>query len=333
MSKESRTIRPFGGLAGIRNVLQDVVFLFGPEHCQAGATLTVNLQAAEFVARDAALQWAANETGLEHLKDELVAGAASVDIELEDLALCVIASTSYTKAAEQLLILPLTDLGALERVTPIKGDGAQPTPLLSSHHGFALSVYVVLARELERRPLRPFRRGTWLAQATFTVSTKLPRILFRPRPLTEEVRRRFELRIGTMRYLDVDDHDIFEALAEQDGALDFYIDEEVLGRLNVAASTTVGAVIQLQLAQDLIAAVIHTAAADERFSSLTLADIKGSIIDRIVHLAAGPSASEMQRERVFDAISKRPRWVIALAEDAIGIKKLIALSLQGEDEA
>ena len=97
--------------------------------------------------------------------------------------------------------------------------------LMDRRHGFDLYVQFVLANEIAPKPLTPYRKGTELARAVFSVKPLPDGDGLSPQPLDEENRRRLKLPSTTEVYVEVDppllDMETFE------GNLTIWMNEEL----------------------------------------------------------------------------------------------------------
>lgn len=182
MSKETRTIRPFIGLGGLEGVLDEALLHVGPEACLANEGITVDLAPHEFLLRPVSIEWGSDAEAFEHFKTRLGEGAEAAGLAPGDLSLTVVANSSFLKLADIVFTCPASDLGHLARITDLTV-GARPAAFCTPFSGFHVDAYLVLARSLDPKPLRPYLRGTWLAQARFRVGTTQGPALLPPTPL------------------------------------------------------------------------------------------------------------------------------------------------------
>ena len=105
------------------------------------------------------------------------------------------------------------------------GGAQRDDVLMDRRHGFDVYVQFVLAIELAPKPLTPYRKGTELARAAFSVKPLPDGDGLSPQPLDEENRRRLKLPSTTEVFVEVDspllDMDSFE------GNLTIWMNEEL----------------------------------------------------------------------------------------------------------
>ena len=224
------------------------------------------------------------------------------------------AATPYLKITNVVYQESCMNLDAMPRVVALT-EPDRPEAFCAPHHGGTVHVFLLLARALEPLPLRPWRRGTWLARETFRIATEESQRLFLPKALDDETRREFGLPRKTMRYVRMDDVDPLEPYDGE--ALDLYVDRELLDDLSARPRSPVSQAMQLQLAQDVIAAIVHAAAA--RGSDLkgrTWNDLGDSLLARVLRIAAKAGVSH---EQLLREVTAEPAKVIAYAESALDV--------------
>ena len=316
LTEYNRTVRPFtlsAPSAPLPKVLRNVVLRFGGDRCPAGGRITIfdpELHPSKRAER-AEIHWAPDDQSFRAFRKTLAEAAAGEDFDLSALALVVVAATPYLKITNLAHHVSCADLDSLERVAVLT-EPERPDALCAPHHGARVEVFLLLARALEPRPLRPWRRGTWLARETFTIATEQSQRLFHPKPLDDETRKKLGLPSKTMRYvqLDVDPLESYD-----DGAIDLYVDRDLLDDLSARARSPVSQAMQLQLAHDVIAAIVHAASARESdLQGRTWRDFDDSLLARVLRIAARAGASH---EQLLRDVTADPAKVIAYAEAAI----------------
>ena len=325
MSFESRIVRPYRSTP-LDEILSSCTFQFGGQECKANAGITVADPDA-FARSSGRIVWAP-EDGFEDFKEALRRGAADLGIEPSALGLFAVASTTYIKRSEEVYRCPLTDLESLSRVTDIT-DGERPVALRTGFHGAVVEVYLLLLREVAKHPLQPWRKGTWISRGKFRIDVATGAALFRPVPLDREQRDRLDLPAGTVRYVDLDHHDVLEPFGESEPPR-FYIDADLLRELGARQSSPVARAFQAQFAQDFITAVVNRAAGETDVSTRSWAEVEDSLLGRVLHYAAGSGASDDDRRLLLKQVSEQPQRMLARTEDRIDIRKLLIGSLETE---
>ena len=325
MSHESRTVRPFRGTS-LDDALTDVKFHFGNEVCEAAAGITVE-DPDSFACSRACIVWAP-EGGFEDFKETLQRGAEDLDVEPSALGLLAVASTSYIKRAEVVYRCLLTELDSLARVTDIT-EVDRPVALRTGHHGAVVEVYLLLLAGQERRPLRPWRKGTWISRAKFRIDVDNGAELFHLTPLDDDERDRLGLPSKTVRYVDLEDHDILEPFGDSEPPR-FYVDDVFLGLLTARQKSAGAVALQAQLVQDFAAAVILNGATNNEVGTKHWEDVEESLLGKVLRFAADPGASLEDRQSLLKKASESPDRIIAQLEHRLDIGKRLIGSLKAE---
>lgn len=325
MSFESRIVRPFHRTP-LDEILVSSSFQFGDQECEADAGITV-ADPESFARSSGRIVWAP-EGEFEDFKEALRRGAPDLGIEPSALGLLAVASTTYIKRSQEVYRCPLTDLESLSRVTDVTG-GERPVALRTGFHGAVVEIYLLLLREVAKRPLRPWRKGTWVSRASFRLDVEKGAALFRPIPLDSEHRERLGLPAGTLRYVDLEHHDVLEPFGESEPPR-FYIDADLLNELGARQQSPVALVIQAQLAHDFVAAVVHRAAVEADVSTRSWAEVEASLLGKVLRYAAGSGASDDDRRLLLKQASEEPQRMLARTEHRIDIRKSLIDALKAE---
>lgn len=328
MSTEARTVRPFGDFGYLTDVLETLTFEFGPDACLANQNIAIEIDANAFALRPAQIVWA-EESGFDDFKYSVVKAVGAIEIPVDAVSLTVVASTSYLKDARVVASCSLRDINELKRVTRLTGPPRAPA-FLAWQSGFTVDAFLLLNRPLRRAALQPWRKGTWLARASFAVYTQLGRQVFLPTPLTDEIRRRIGVPLKTMRYVELGDHDPLTALQDQGEEPVFYVDERILAELSAAPKSTASAALQVQLALDFISQTIH-AASRQLADDPTKSAHDASLIGFIARFILGSQLTEETKAQIVDEIRTDPPRVLAKVEDSFDIGDQFIRSLKGAD--
>ena len=328
MSQETRTIRPFAGLGSVQDVFVGTVLEFGDLQCLADSSLSVELDPHEFLQRRVLLRWA-DPLRIGEFKGQLVKACEDIEADPCDVSILVVATTPYLKKADVVFELPVSDVEALEPVVDLS-DSDRPRALRAPHHGFRIDAYLVLTKDLPQRPLKPWRKGTWLARSFFRVTTEAGRSMFTPVPLDAETRKRLRLPAQTMSYVDLGDHDPLEPYDDQAEKPVLYVDADLLAELSASANSAAGVALQLQLAQGFMERVIFETSRREELRSLSIEDVEGTLLGRILRVAAGSKATSDVRQTILGLVRSEPSRVVAMIEHAVGIQRAFLKAMHGE---
>ncbi len=327
MNREVRTIRPFQVDDSLTRVLDDVILRFGSEICAAKGRIEVD-DPNDYCRRPAEIIWA-SEYDFNNFKGDISRGLTNLGIDdLSAVSLLITASSSYLGFTEIIFDHPVS---ALERL-PIRVKLTNPRPkaLSTGFHGGVIIVYLLLTRNIERHVLRPWRKGTWLARAKFRLLSRSQTRLFRLTPLSDEQRMRLGLPKDVARYLDMSDHEPMQNYDKSSPPI-FYVDEELLAKLDAQPNSKISRYLQIQLVQDFILGVINSPAIQEEgLTDLDWDDLSGSLLGRILNFVASPRASASQKMALFKEIGNNPNLVAARVEDAINLRKELLVAMTEE---
>ncbi len=249
MSSEQRDIRPFGSAATFDHALSQLRVQMNGSIMEPRGRLS--MPAISFLTEPMTLRLGLDQPSANETVVALTMATAETHLEQSDLEMLVVASTKRLKAAEIVRRIALDELTAAP--IEIARGSDRPVALQAPFGGCQLDIYIALREQLEPAPLRPWRRGTWLARTSFTVVTDFGDIGFTPYPLDDEERARLRLPAGTVRYADLDNPLDPEAGQE---SLRLYVDTDLLASLTNAPFSSSAKLIQRQLFIDVIAAVV-----------------------------------------------------------------------------
>lgn len=326
VNREVRTIRPFQVDYDLTRILDDVILRFGSEKCAAKGRIEVD-DSNDYCRRPAEIIWA-SEHEFDYFKAVISRGVANLGIDSNAVSLLITASSNYLRITEIIFNHPVSDLERL----PIRVNLSNPRrkALSTGFHGGVIIAYLLLTKDIERHVLRPWRKGTWLARARFRLLSRSQTSLFRLTPLNDEQRTRLGLPNGVARYLDMSDH---EPLQNYDNTYPptFYVDEELLTKLDAQPNSKISRFIQIQLVKDFILGVINSPAVQEEGSTdLDWGDLANTLVGRILKFVIGARASSDQGMALFEEMINDPSRVAARVEDAIGLRKELLVALAEE---
>lgn len=314
MNRETRTVRPFHVPPTLERVLEQASLGFGDLDCRANERIVID-DPADFLRRSAQIRWAGDDPGFASFQRAMKSGIQDLKLDPANAALLVQVRSRYLGVTEELLRHPLDDLGSLPRICAFP----ERKGFRAANRGFAVTAWILLSRSIGRRPGRPWRKGTWLAKATFHVATDWFAGLFRPTPLDRTTREEYGLPASAMRYLHLGDHDPLESYKDTEQPT-FFVDEELLSKLDAWSGSPFARAIQLQLVQDFVSAVVHRSATrlSKRQELPAWSDIDGAVLGRMLRLAA---KTEEDRAHCLQEARDQPVKLIARIEHATGIRK------------
>ena len=303
------TIRPFDGLAPFQEIVDRMRLRVGNESIGAEGHLLVS--DSGYASQPVRLEIAADDAGFDAFVEGTAAAINQLGLELEDVELAVIASSSYLKLVEVLWRCSAGALGECKGVINLTPSD-RPRTLTSPRSGARIEVVLCLSRQVKEVPLRPWRRGTWLAQTQFTLHSEVSGNNFRMRPLSDEDRLRMELPKGTLRHVQIlslaTDSESGENLAPvtDESSVSVWIDPRLLARISSNPNGAAAKALQLQLFVDVVGAVLANARASDGFEKATSDDLEGTLLGRLLDALVGgrlgPSTSRRSdlKEHLLD---------------------------------
>jgi len=325
MNREVRTVRPFRTQPEFEWALENSRMRMGSETCFPDSKIIVAAQ-DEFLRTKPELIWAETEEEFTEFKEIIRLGIEYSNINSDALDLLATAYTSYLKITDIFFRHRLSDLNSLPRSLDLSG-ARRPNALQASTHGTVVTVYIVLRCDQSPEPLKPWRKGTWLAKCTFRIETDSFSSMFRPIPLDDETRQRYQLGKETARYFNIGDHDPFAPFEDTDTP-EFYVDVDLLARIDREASSPIARTLQTILVADVIAGIIAACISrPDDLQKATWEDTKDSILGRIIGLIAGSRAANADYEELLSMAKTDPSRLIARAEGAIGLRKSLLNSM------
>lgn len=324
MSSDSRIVRPYVGGSEFQRMLNSCTLRSADQTVEAGGEVAVGLD--DYLNFPFALMLEAVDWAL------APQGAEALEIDLAHIDLLVLVLAPRLRFVDPIFRRSLDSLDSLPAHVLLTGD-EQPRALRAPHGGADLRVSFCLNRTLDARPVRPWRRGTWLGQQEFRIRSELTGAGFVPIRMTLEDREHLGLPRDTVRFATLDDGDPFDREPGSD-MVKLYVDGELLDRLAVAATTPAGKHIQRQFFLDVASAVAFAAQRrfreDPELGQHHVDDFKGSLVHKLTELIAGKGldpVTQDRRQAEFRRLRDDPTVFIAQIEARTGIRKDMLSSL------
>lgn len=328
---ELREVRPYAGVDDIQDALSDLKLEFGDAVVEQAGRTTVSGRA--YLRERVGLRVAYDDEAEIFVK-RLTAAVEQADLEAAQCELVVVASTSRLKISDVVWRSKISELGDLGPVVELATPDNRPRALQTPFGTFSVDVYVLLAEQTHPRPLRPWRKGTWLARVGFVVTTGLAEISFSPIPLDDETRARLGIPQQSVRYVQV-----IEPLNPEPplDALQLFVDAELLSALAESPHTVGARAFQRQLFMDAMTALIFEANSQLNTSARAadLADLDGSLLHQVLRRTVGAQPDGLvtrdQRnamEALLLTIRHEPAKAVTEVETSIpDLRKLLKSSI------
>lgn len=323
MSSEVRVVRPYRGVERLDQSFREAVLHVGDHAIAAGQSGLVPV--SSYLATRMTLVLAPDDHALATFRAEVEKGLEEAMIPAAMVQLVAVASTGRLRLAEVVLRHPVAALDELPKTVQLADADDRPDVFAAPFSGCRLDLYLDLVSSLDPLPLRPWRKGTWLAHASFEVSTDVGDVGFTPLELTDEIKTLHGIPKETIRYVVVD------AITDPDqsnDAVQLYVDPEVLAELAVHPRSLAAVNFQRQLFLDAVRTAVFEFARDQAHLGLTPGDLEGSFIGRLLVRVCGPpgamSAEEygsLLERQLAEARNDPAKFVARLEASVAGLRK------------
>jgi hypothetical protein len=318
MSSERRVFRPFDISEALARFLSEARLIVGGDTADAIDGFTRRgLDAADLAAGNFKLEIARDdERFAELMHTARLAEAEGFGEGNSELA--VVVTAPYLKLMDVTVRKPLAEVERLIEVAP----GTRPAGFRAFHHGCDVDAYLVLADEVEERPLTPFRKATWLSRVRFELRTGLEGVGFNILPLTDAEREAFHLSTQTLRYVALDESPLE---ASSSAVVNLYVDSDVLFRLKREPRKNWAKAFTDQLAVDVLTAITIRALADRSVHEMEWVDVEDTLLGALIGMVAGrptgdDTEDERQRQTLLEQLRQNPHRFVSLIEGAVDMR-------------
>ena len=320
MISTQHTLRPFADLEVLADAFDGLSLRVGDERCSVGTVLWVSSE--EFCSAPVRLELAPDDAEMDTFVGSTLSALEVAGYEAEQVELVVVASSSYLKIVEVLDRKLCSDLGDAQRVLSLTSV-ERPRALRSPRSGARVDVYLCLATDIERRPLRAWRKGTWLARAHFDLKSDLSGSNFRLRALRDEDRLRLDLPKGVASFVEITEESVVHPSTDE-SAVTIWLDPQLLARLSTKPGSPAARMFQTLLFLDVVEQVLGSARHSETFWTAAVDDFDGSLFGQILSaLTRGKVGQTLDRQRdgrslLLDLARHEPDRFLADAKASIG---------------
>ena len=289
MSSETRVVRPFKSADKTQDWINENLSI----ELVSGASVLEKLNPGSTSRIDAnsLISCSPLLTGInENLYEAVMADATNIGgLNPENLRLLVVIKSSYLKQVSLISEYSIEEIRGLSNSIPLNDELFRCV-----HHGWEVSILLVLSKSSIPQPGVAWRRGTWLARADFLVASPTEGLGFTPRALTEEIRAHYELSQKTTRYAQVVDGMSILDGATVDSVLEYYVDETLLQRLSASPTSPFSILEQTRIFLDAASFVVTEACRDSDFRGKQVEDVKDSVVHKFLILLAGDNKAAQQ---------------------------------------
>lgn len=343
--REFRTLRPYENVDGVQELMDGLTLVYGETEIISGATRTI--EAGDYIHRIPELRWLPLSEEDEATPEQkiwdsfhrrLKNSVEKTGVATDDVMVIITASTSYLKIAETIWI------GTLQEFRSASKDGDQPhlalvgdprpRPFQTPKGGCVVEVSVMLAKQLpkESQSRKPWRKGTWLGRARFTVSTDTGEIGFTPKPMDNATRDQLGVPRGTLRYTEMPD-----TLDPSEGAveIEYYVDIDLLDEAQNNPRSDGARAFLNQMAIDVVRALVVKANREIFENGVSSpSEIQGSLCARLITAAARTERGDRNHDReaiFFSYIKNNPDLYLAHEEARLTkLKSILQKSMRSD---
>lgn len=327
MNRENPVLRPYDHLEEFEKMVEDVqldVFTYTtPVKCGPGETVIVDSVELRQLGLKITPMW----------QDNRVASALQeIQLSEGDVEVVVVVDAGFLRQRSVVSRCSLTELES--GLTVVELGKGRPRAMQDKRQGYVLSLHLVLARELGRAPLRPWRKGTVLAETSFRIKPSFDFAGLDPEPLTEDVIREHQLPRQTHTFV-LNESDSLLDLESLHGNLRVFVNEDIYA---VCSSQRDAATVQHMMAAAISALGQIVYMVSEELAQRTdierLEDDRPPIV-RVIEAALDsvPGKSVDLTESLVKTIRSNPQKVAAALTGAHSFSKrsLTILSTTSDD--
>ncbi len=328
MSTEQRDVRPFAHVGALDDLLHRSTLRVGLETVENDGKVVLDEDV--FLRARVTLILASDVATIDAAVGAAASDLASLDVSADDLAFAVVLSSGYLKIAEFACQAPLVELAGLGHEIDLSGS-VRPSALRSPRAGCQVEALIYLAKERPRQPLRPWRFGTWISRASFELVTEHGYSGFTPKPLTAAKKVELKLPAKTVRFIVLGDSPLEQGVTED--SVEVWFDADLLAKMSATPKGKTSVALQRQLFIDAVAAVVAAAGRHPDLNKSGWADVKDTLLGRVVAAVAPSSHSEEARARAcmshLELIKSDPAKFLTYAEEAAGLAAAYDSMLEG----
>ena len=321
--EQGPALRPYKGLEGFEELIENAVVLRSTSFEQAemvvgerySITPSQLLQSGYLLKID-----------LEGIDLKRVAKEAS--IALDDVDVLVFARDAGASPISETILVKRFPLAELDsEVSLIKREQQKPRPMLNKFDGFDLQVFLILNKNIDQQPLRPYQNGTILASGSIGLQVSAPVGDLQPTKMTGQVRSDEELNGSSWIYLKSDD-DYVDA-SSLASVLTVYVDEEIL-KLTSFLPKDVRRLAEYLFTIPALTQVVYEASLELTTSDYDASQFQesGNAILNFLYQKVRLLDNDLSRDQFVNDLKSEPARIAAAVTASGDIRKKIANSMK-----
>jgi hypothetical protein len=320
MATESRTVRPYQDIGNAERVLANWIYRVGEDEFPPDSS--VSIPRADFLSARMVVAFGGSDEEYEAARDELRTVLSEVGLTGDNIMFVVQTVTPRLKLHD---VVHSGVIGAeVDLPREIVVDRSKARALRTPHGGCTVETALCLAREIDPEreyPLRPHRKGTWLARSSLQLRTTSDRAGFPVFPLTAEERARLNLSDETIRYVVLE-----SPLRPSDPAdLRVYLDADLYSKVNAQPGSPGSRALQRELWVSTMTTIVLESVRSPELEAATLDDLEETWLGRLIEWVAGPRREDQQiwLEMIKEHPSAFVSQIDVLAQSAAEWQELI----------
>jgi|GEM_PF-1822651 len=336
MAEENRIIRPFTTPQSLQDFLDEqLIFIVQPilDGEPDGDSIAIEpgetrrLDPKTFLTSDMSIAFRPNVDSKEFVKIWKQFAKDLGDASGDAITAVLYGGSSYLKFTDELGRWSINEIGGLEGSFAIAKHGSpRPRAARTAHHGSSFDLVLVLSDEIKKQSGLPWRKGSWIARVGFSLGNPMEGFGFTPLLLTKEMRK--VLNVGPEAFKFARKNPFNGQLFESetlDDFIEFYVDDETLARLSAAPRNPQSALIQTEIFLSAIEFVVLEATRDPELKEKTIADLDGTLLDKMLRAISVEKKSEM--EEWLQILKTAPELFLTKFEELVEYKSRLIKSL------
>lgn len=332
MATETRVLRPFPTPSALEDFFKSTVLEVGDFMLAPSGRATLD---HDSYLHSTVRLHLGGRTGMsgDNLED-ICAGLEEIGVNPDHAEFAVNLYSGFLKISEYVLRHPVSRLLDVGNVVDIAVPGSRPHALRTPYSGCRVEASVLLGVTGERRPGRPWRKGTWLARSRYFVSCDLEFAGFTPRPMDAAQKEALGLPSNATRYVTLPAGlDPVREDASPD-VLEMWVDSDLLAAISAQPKSGISMALQRQLFVDAFAAITHVARSDSGLQDVQWAEIEGTLLGRLIRGLAGRDkrGSEgneaLRSQHLLNVLRVDHAKFMATVEDHAGVTNSLIKALQ-----
>lgn len=320
MATETRLVRPYQDVSRAQDVLDRWIYRLGDDEFPADSSISISR--FNYLSLQLAVAFDGSDEEFALARDDVGTALSELGISGDEVEFLIGTVTPRLKLHD---VIHSQVLGAdMELPREVIVGRSSSRALRTPYGGCTVEVALCLARDIDADPdfpLRPRRKGTWLARSTLQLRTTSERAGFPVYPLTPEDRTRLNLSDETIRYVVLE-----SPLQPSDPTeLRVYLDADLYSRVNAQPNSPGSRALQRELWVSTMSTIVLESVRSPDLTDTTLDDLDETWLGRLIEWVAGPRRDDQRAwlETIKEHPSAFVSQIDVLAQSAADWRELI----------